>query len=119
ESARFRPAFYWLRRVLSLDGSLVIRYAAPLDPFGNAVDEAGESMDPRGRRIDPSRYVVGSNGEVVEDVQRDEQLTRDLGDELVRAYRRETVLMPTQLVARVVFDRCAQAEGTRDVYRLL
>lgn len=119
ESYRLRPAFYWLRRVLSLDGSLVIRYAAPLDPFGNAVDAQGESVDPRGRRVDPARYFAAPGAPVREDPQRDEQLTRDLGDELVRAYRRESVLMPTQIVARVVFDRCAAAEGTRDVYRLL
>jgi len=119
ERPRLRPAFYWLRRVLSLDGTLVIRYASPLDPFGNAVDDAGESVDPRGRRLDPARYFAAAGEAVHDDAQRDEQLTRELGEELVRSYRREAVLLPTHLVARVVYERCAAAEGTKDVYRLL
>src|SRR5215468_130741 len=33
------------RRIMSLQGSLVIRYGAPIDVFGNAVDERGDSRD--------------------------------------------------------------------------
>jgi glycerol-3-phosphate O-acyltransferase len=107
------------RRILEMDGALVIRYGAPLDVFGNQIDEAGESLDPRGRRIDPQSYVCGDDGKVEADPQRDAEYTKSLGDELMRAYRRLTVLMPTNLVARAVFDRLAREQGTHDVYRLL
>lgn len=107
------------RKILSMEGALVIRYGAPLDPFGNPGDPEGESRDGRGRRVDPARYVTDRDGRVVDDRQRDAEYTRLLGDALLDAYRRLTVLMPTNLVARVLFDRIARAQATRDVYRLL
>jgi glycerol-3-phosphate O-acyltransferase len=119
EFSRVRPLFGFLRRVLSLDGSLFIRYGSPLDPFGNAVDDDGESVDPNGRRIDPARYVSRPGGRPEPDPQRDAEYTRGLGEELVRAYRRLSVVMPTWIVARVLFDRVAGEDGARDIYRFL
>jgi glycerol-3-phosphate O-acyltransferase len=119
EFSRLGRIIDFTRRVMSMDGSLVIRYGAPLDPFGNAVDENGDSMDARGRPIDPAQYVTDPSGAVQADAQRDSEYTKALGDELVRAFRRLTVLMPTNLVARAVFDRLAARRGTRDMYRLL
>jgi glycerol-3-phosphate O-acyltransferase len=107
------------RRIMSLDGSLVIRYGAPLDVFGNAVDERGDSRDQRGRVVDPAGYVTGDDGRVSHDAQRDAEYTRALGDELVRRFRRTSAFMPTNLVARVLFDRIAERMGTRDIYRML
>lgn len=107
------------RKVLAMEGGLVIRYGAPLDPFGNAVDELGESRDARGRQVDPATYVTDRAGAVVADGQRDAEYVRGLGDELVRAYRKLTLFMPTHLVARALFDRIAARARTRDVYRLL
>ena len=107
------------RRIMSMEGSLVIRYGQPLDVFGNAVDPDGESMDGHGRRIDPAVYVTDARGQLEPDAQRDAEYTRALGDELVRAFRRNTVLMPTNLVARAVFDRLAAEQGSADVYRML
>lgn len=107
------------RQILALEGAVVIRFGAPLDPFGNAVDPEGESIDARGRRIDPASYLVGPGGQLASDPQRDAEYTRQLGEELKRAFRRLTVFLPTHLVARALFDRLALQEGTRDVYRLL
>jgi glycerol-3-phosphate O-acyltransferase len=107
------------RRIMSLEGSLVIRYGAPLDVFGNRVDEHGESMDARGRPVDPASYLTGVDGKVERDAQRDAEYTRALGDEIVRDFRRLSVFMPTNLVARAIFDRAAAALGTRDIYRIL
>ncbi len=107
------------RRIMSLEGSLVIRYGTPLDVFGNPVDEHGDSRDPRGRKIDPASYLTGEDGKVEHDPQRDAEYTRTLGDEIVRQFRRLTAFMPTNLVARALFDRVAAALGTRDVYRML
>lgn len=107
------------RRIMSLEGALVIRYGAPIDVFGNRVDEDGESVDARGRRVDPASYLTSADGKVQVDAQRDAEYVRVLGDELVRQFRRLTVFMPTNLVARALFDRIAAGLGTRDVYRLL
>ncbi len=107
------------RRVLAMESSLVIRYGAPLDPVGNRVDPEGESIDARGHRVDPATYVTGPDGKVESDPQRDAEYTRALGEELVRAYRRLTVFMPTHMVARSMWERLAAAAGTRDTFRLL
>jgi glycerol-3-phosphate O-acyltransferase len=107
------------RKVLAMDGGMVIRYGAPLDPFGNRVDAEGESIDQRGRRVDPATYLFGAAGAPAGDDQRDSEYTRALGDELVGHYRRLTVLMPTHLVARVLYDAIVKRQKTRDVYRLL
>lgn len=107
------------RRILALDESVCIRFGSPLDPFGNAVGEGGESLDARGRELDPSRYVTDRDGIVLDDGQRDAEYTRGLAEEIVRAYRGLTVLMPTHLLARALFDRVTEKQRTRDVYRLL
>jgi len=104
---------------MSLQGALVIRYGSPIDIFGNRVDEAGESIDARGRPIDPATYVTDEGRRVMADPQRDVEYTRVLGEELVRQFRRLTVYMPTNLLARALFDRVAASAGTRDIYGLL
>jgi glycerol-3-phosphate O-acyltransferase len=69
--------------------------------------------------VDPASYVLGDDGRVHHDPQRDAEYVRALGEELVRDFRRLTVLMPTNLVARALFDRLAERHRTRDVYKLL
>jgi glycerol-3-phosphate O-acyltransferase len=98
---------------------VVIRFGRPLDPFGNDVDDAGESLDRRGRRVDPAAYVRGAGGDVVDDDQRDGEYTRLLGRRLGEAFTRETVLHSTHLAARVLWDYVTRSAGTRDVYRVL
>ena len=66
-----------------------------------------------------TRYLTDREGLVVDDPQRDAEYTRGLGEELVRRYRALTVIMPTHIVARAVYDRIAAAHGTHDVYKLL
>lgn len=119
EFSRLARIFEFAKQTLAMEGALVIRYGAPLDPFGNAVSEEGESMDPHGRVIDPAEYLRGPDGQVEDEGQRNAEYTRGLAEELVRAFRRHSVFMPTQLVCRVLFDRVAERARTRDVYRLL
>jgi glycerol-3-phosphate O-acyltransferase len=97
----------------------VVRFGRPFDPFGNDVDDDGESIDRAGRRVDPSTFVRGASGEVTDDDQRDAEYTRELGRRLGQAFPALTVLHPTNLVARALYDRVCAAAGTRDIYRLL
>ncbi len=119
ESSQFGRIVEFLRKTLAHEGSLVLRIGMPLDPFGNPTDEDGNSLDHRGRVIDPARYVLGRDGEVQRDPQRDAEYTRVLGHSLAAAYRRETVFRSTALVARALFDGIARRAGSRDIYRLL
>ena len=119
EFSRVGRLVEFFRKILALEGSVVIRFGRPFDPFGNDVDDAGESLDRRGRRVDPAAYVRGAGGDVVDDEQRDGEYTRLLGRRLVHAYPRETVFHSTHLAARALWDYVTTSAGTRDIYRVL
>ena len=119
EFSRLGRIIEFLRKLLVHEGAVVIRFGRPLDPFGNDVDDDGESRDRAGRRIDPRTYLLDRAGDVATDDQRDAEYTRLLGRRLAAAYPRETVFHATHLLARVVYDAICAAAGTRDVYKLL
>ena len=89
------------------DASCVLRFGRPLDPFGNDVDDAGDSLSPNGRVVDPRTYV-SRGGVPVLDPARDAGYTRELGRVLLDRYRSETVVMSTQLVAHLMFRRLVE-----------
>jgi glycerol-3-phosphate O-acyltransferase len=84
------------------ESACVLRVGRPLDPFGNDVDDAGDSLAPDGRVIDPASYV-SRGGEVTVDPARDAGYTRELGRVLVERFRTETVIMSPNLVAHLLF----------------
>ena len=47
----------FMTQLMRLDSKVFATFSEPMDPFGNYVDENGESVDPRGRQ-DPSKYVL-------------------------------------------------------------
>ena len=93
----------------------MLRYGRAIDPFGNLVDEQGRSLAPDGRVIDPVSYV-SRRGEPCLDPARDAAYTRALGVTLVEHYRRETVIMTTQLVAHVLFRKLVQETPGVDLF---
>lgn len=108
----------FLRGLAQLDLQVHVRFGRPLDAFGNPVDLAGVSRDPAGRPIDPVRYMY-VNGKVVHDEARDGEYTRLLAEQLVLAYRRATVALPTTVLAFVVFELLRRRYPGVDVFRLL
>lgn len=84
------------------EAACVLRFGQPMDPYGNPVDEDGHSHAPDGRAIDPGSYVLHDGAPRV-DPERDAGYARALGERLVDAYERETVIMSTQLMAHVLF----------------
>ncbi|MCG8419781.1 MAG: 1-acyl-sn-glycerol-3-phosphate acyltransferase [Proteobacteria bacterium] len=107
------------RKILAHKGAVIVRFGQPIDPFGNRVDGDGESRDRRGRLVDPVSYLTDGSGEIGIDTQREAEYTRVLSRSLMESYRRDTVFLPTQVVARVLMDEIARRAGTRDIYRLL
>lgn len=104
ESSRLGRVAAFMNKLAGLDAGTVIRFSAPVDCFGNAVDEDGVSHDPRGRPVDATSYIRGTADRVARDGRRDAQYTRELGDVICAAYKRDTVLMATHLVAASAFD---------------
>src|SRR4051812_25807042 len=104
EFSRLGRLLEFFRKILVHEGSVVVRFGRPFDPFGNEVTDDGESLDRAGRAVDPATFVRGADGEVSDDDQRDAEYTRALGQRLADAYPRLTVFHSTSLVARVLFD---------------
>lgn len=119
ESSRIGRVLAFTNKLMGLDGACVVRFSAPLDCFGNRVDEEGRSHDRRGRVIDPVSLVVGPTGKVVRDAVRDAEYTRELGEAIVDAYQRDTVVMATHLVAAAAFGKLRDNVAGGDLFTLL
>lgn len=119
ESTRIGRVAAFSNKLLGLDGACVIRYSRPLDVFGNYVDDEGRSHDARGREVDATSYVIGRDGKPALDAVRDAEYTRELGEKIVDAYRRDTVVMATHVVATVAFERLRRAFGKADLFTVL
>lgn len=105
-------------QVMGLETSMVIRYGAPLDVFGNRVGAGGESLGPDGTVIDPARYLL-RDGAPVEDAARDAEYTRQTGAAVAAAFLSETVILPTQFLGRLLFERERRAAPHLDLFALL
>ncbi len=118
ESTQLDRIFTLLRKLSRTTGSIVIRFGQPMDPFTNRVCADGRSIDHRGRTVDPATYVT-RDGEYVVDEARDAQYTRELGEAICRSYARETVAMPTSLVAAATFAKLREMYPGADLFSLL
>jgi glycerol-3-phosphate O-acyltransferase len=119
ESTRVSRVASFLQKLLGLDGACVVRFSRPLDCFGNLVDDEGTSHDDRGREVAASSYVTGREGKPALDTARDIEYTRELGERIVDAFRRDTVVMATHVVAACAFERLRRAVGTADLFAVL
>jgi glycerol-3-phosphate O-acyltransferase len=119
ESSRIEKVASFINKLLRHDGGVVIRFGEPLDPFGNRVDDEGRSLDGHGRVVDPISYVKSRTGEIVVDADRDAQYTRELGDAVCDSYLRNTVILPTHVVATVLMNQLRRAARTDDLFALV
>ena len=119
ESTRFARVASFSNKLLGLDGACIIRYSRPLDCFGNFVDDEGRSHDARGRTVSAESYIIGRNGKPALDGVRDAEYTRELGEKIVEAYQRDTVVLATHAVAACAFERLRRAVGKADLFAVL
>jgi glycerol-3-phosphate O-acyltransferase len=118
EFSRVSRVTHYAIKLMGLDTSMVIRFGAPLDVFGNPVGPDGESRRPDGSPLRRERYLF-RDGELVDDPARDAEYTRHLGREVAHAFRRETVVLPTALLGWLLSDRERRRAPHLDLYALL
>ncbi|MBI6546206.1 MAG: 1-acyl-sn-glycerol-3-phosphate acyltransferase [Cyanobacteria bacterium NC_groundwater_1444_Ag_S-0.65um_54_12] len=118
ESSRFSRIWDYVRKTLALDASLIIRYGAPLDLWGNRVDAAGISHDRMGRPIDTRRYLLVGD-EIKASPQRDAEYVIELGEQIVQAFQQNTVVLVTHLVAYAIFSFLRRSYPQADLYTLI
>lgn len=118
-----QPASYtkFLRFVwttFSSSSDIVLAFGKPMDIFGNFVDAEGQSYDHRGQRIDIAQYFM-SRGRITEDVQRDHEYTRMLGERIVERFHVENRVFSSHLVAFVAFELLKAKFPSLDLFGLL
>jgi glycerol-3-phosphate O-acyltransferase len=119
ESTRLGRVAAFAQKLLGLDESVVIRFGHALDCFGNRVDGDGVSYDACGRRVDAETYLFDDHDQPHRDPKRDAQYTRELGDAIVAAFARDTVVMATHVVASAAFEHLRSAVGKGDLFAIL
>jgi glycerol-3-phosphate O-acyltransferase len=98
--------------------SVTIQFGEPLDVLGHPVSDTGVSYDDRGRAVDLRPYFT-RDGEVVHDDARDAEYTRELAERIVAAYRKDTHVLATHLVAFVLFRALARRARSEDLFRII
>jgi len=87
---------------MGMENPICVYLAPPMDPFGNEVDDNGQSHDTQGRPVDPSRYVLTDRG-YQHDEARDREYSRWLGTRVAASYRKHNMLFSIHLVALAIF----------------
>jgi glycerol-3-phosphate O-acyltransferase len=118
EFTRIGRVLTFVRKLLTMDSAIEVRFCSPRDPFGNRVDAAGRSHDLRGREVDPARYVL-VDGAPAHHRGRDEEYTRELGALVADDYLAGASYFSTHLVALVLFVHMERELPGLDLYRRL
>ena len=105
-------------KMMSMEYTLYLHFAPPIDPFGNPVDATGASIDPHGRPIDTKRYLW-VDGVVADDPQRNAEYTRECGRAIGRSFKQHSVVLSSPFLAFVLFHYLRELYPQFDLYRLL
>ena len=120
-----KDEFYSFRKLLkfgwnffSQPSEITLSFGKPMDVLGNFVDENGTSFDRKGRELDVKEYFM-SNGEVVEDQQREMEYTKILADRIVERYFKENIVLTSHLVAFAAFIILKKENPNLDLFGVL
>lgn len=118
EFSKPRQVLRFMRDLINLDSKIVVTIGEPMDVFGNRVDADGQSLDSRGRVVDISQYIR-YRGEAMQAPQRDRVYVGQCGAAIADAFKRDNVVMATNLVAFAAFRMYRAKNPEMGLYRLL
>ena len=122
---RSKDDFHSIRRQLryawqffSESNDITLSFGQPLDVLGNPVDIDGNSYDQHGNQIRLEEYFM-SNGNITEDLQRESEYTKMLGDRIVERYYKDNIVLTSHLVAFAAFEILKNQNNRLDLYGIL
>lgn len=118
ESTQITRVYRYFSDMLRAEQSATIQLGEPLDVLGHRVSPEGVSLDDRGRAVELRSFLT-RRGQVVHDPVRDAEYTRELAERITAAYRADTHVLSTHLVAFVLFRQLARRAGTEDIFRVI
>lgn len=118
EFSERRTVANFARKVLHLDSSIYVRFSMPFDCIGNPVDANGISRDPNGVAINRKEYVCDDDGQVIFDPQRDQQYTKRLARAITKQFIKDSIVVPTHLVAKAAWMTLQRHHPHLDTYQL-
>lgn len=121
DTDRFSTSFKMATLILKVfraSSDFTVSFAAPIDVFGNPVDDQGKSLNTHGQEIDISRYFM-LNGAWHDDPQRDSEYNKLLASNIVERFHRYNVVLPSHLVAFVAFELMGRKHPRLDLYEFL
>ena len=120
ESDQFSSSYKilsFLTKFFTRGADMSVSIGAAMDLFGNSVDASGNSLDKSGNIIDIKDYFT-SNDIITENVQRDGEYTRMLGEKIVTDFYRNAQCSPSHLAAFVGFELIRKKNTKLDLYSL-
>jgi glycerol-3-phosphate O-acyltransferase len=118
EFSRLGRVATFVKKLLTMDAAIEVRFGQARDPFGNHVDEVGGSHDRRGHAVDPMRYVL-RHGAPEHHRGRDEEYTRELGTLIADDFLAGTSVFATHIVAHALMQHLEKQLPGADVFQRL
>ncbi len=98
--------------------SISVSIGRGMDLFGNYVDDEGRSIDKNGNHINTRDYFT-YKGKITKDLQREEEYTRMLSENIVKQYHRLNRVFASHLAAFTAFEILRKKYHKLDLYSLL
>ncbi len=108
--------FAW--QVISEGNEIIISMGRPMDVVGNPVDMEGNSFDKFGNLLNMKDYFT-FQGAIEQDLQRESEYTRILGDAIVDRYRKDNIVLTSHIVAFAAFEFLKFRNAKLDLYGIL
>ena len=118
ESYSFRKTMKFVWDTFSESSDINLTLGKPMDILGNFVDKQGISYDSQNKVVDLKQYFY-TDGEVVENAQREKEYTRRLGDKILDRYFKDNLVLSSHIVAFVAFNILLVHSPNLDIYGIL
>ncbi|MDB5226409.1 MAG: acyltransferase [Bacteroidota bacterium] len=108
--------FFW--ETFSKSTDITLSLSEPMDVFGNALDDDGNSLDKFGQPVHIRNYFA-NKGQLKEDDQREMIYTQMLGEKIVEGFFKNNVVYASHVVTFVAFELLKKKLDYPDIFTLL